>query len=170
MPVTTSWEWTRSNWFDANVNGSFKSSTFAHNRQYAAQSCLSARLSSIHTCNHKFGGISSGFICGEISTPITFCRRSERGLLRWISKSGNTYLALWVSLGNLANPSSRPIATVQDVLRVLDRRKYEPLVERFLENHVLLVQPLALVLDRASSMQERRTMGGNQGQLPRLSA
>lgn len=26
----------------------------------------------IRTCNHRFSGISSGFMCGDISTPVTF--------------------------------------------------------------------------------------------------
>lgn len=44
------------------------------NNKRSSHICVVSTGSGIftRTCNHRFSGISSGFMCGDISTPVTF--------------------------------------------------------------------------------------------------
>lgn len=110
------------------------------------------------TCNHRFSGVSSGFICGDISTPITFVGKlvSYHGW-RWTKLVG-FYLATWVLLSNLNRPRPSTIAAIQHSPKARNRRKYEPVVEDSMENLVLEVETLCFVL-REAAVSSAATVG-----------
>lgn len=63
----------------------------------------------------------------------------------------STNLAIGILLSSLHGPGGGAKSTVQDLLWVVDGRKYESLVEDEPEHVMQFVEPLSLVLNRVSA-------------------
>jgi hypothetical protein len=57
----------------------------------------------IRTCNHRLSGMSSGIMCGDISTPVTFDGRPSVACDEAKGPFGS-HLASWISHSSLDSP------------------------------------------------------------------